>query len=210
MVARISVLVMSLCILCGAAFAAQPTDRKAAREQKAQERAQKKSIKAEIRYYESLRNEAVAEFAKKHQPASIETPGMGNEIRVSDIVCAGDNISGTVVLHLQVTPTFGPFRLFMGGKNNGTQALAKGISYPSSDTYGRIYTLRSGQPEPVIVMFYDIAPGVERLDRVDISMGLALSALNIITLKDVPIIWTYSNKAISNYLRKPETKKSAN
>lgn len=210
MITRITALLMSLCVLCGTAFAAESADKKAAREQKAREREQKKEIKAEIRYYESLRNEAVTEFAKKHQPVSIETPGLGNEIRVSDIVCAGDTISGTVVLHLQVTPTFGSFRLFMGGENNGTRALAKGISYPSSDIYGRIYTLRSGMPEPVIVMFYDIAPGVERLDRVDISMGLALSTLNIITLKDVPIIWTYSDKAISSYLRKTATKESAN
>ena len=33
--------------------------------------------------------------------------------------------------------------------------------------------MRSGQPEHIVVTFYNVAPGVERLDRVDVSMGLA-------------------------------------
>lgn len=75
----------------------------------------------------------------------------------------------------------------MGGERNGTAAYAKGAAYPSSDHYGRVYMMRGGQPEHVVVMFYNIAPGIDTLDRVDISMGLALNTLNIITMRNVPI-----------------------
>ncbi len=68
--------------------------------------------------------------------------------------------------------------------------------------------MRGGQPEHIVVMFYNIAPGVERLDRVDISMGLALNALNIITMRNVPIFWTYSDKAIRNYVREKSQKET--
>ena len=70
--------------------------------------------------------------------------------------------------------------------------------------------MRSGQPEHIVVTFYNIAPGVERLDRVDVSMGLALNALNIISMRNVPIFWTYSDKAIKNYVQENANKVSAN
>ena len=73
-----------------------------------------------------------------------------------------------------------------------------------------IYTMRSGQPEHIVVTFYNIAPGVERLDRVDVSMGLALNALNIISMRNVPIFWTYSDKAIKNYVQENTNKVPAN
>ena len=98
----------------------------------------------------------------------------------------------------------------MGGERNGTCAFAKGKSYPSSDHYGRVYTMRGGQPEHVVVIFYNIAPGVDRLDRVDISMGLAINTLNIITMRNVPIFRTYSDKAIRNFVRENATKVTAN
>ena len=56
----------------------------------------------------------------------------------------------------------------------------------------------------------NIAPGVERLDRVDVSMGLALNALNIISMRNVPIFWTYSDKAIKNYVQENANKVPAN
>ena len=110
------------------------------------------------------------------------------------------------MLHFDITPLYGGFRLYMGGERNGTYAFAKGLAYPSSDHYGRIYTMRSGQPEHIVVTFYNIAPGVERLDRVDVSMGLALNALNIISMRNVPIFWTYSDKPSKTTYRKTQTR----
>lgn len=51
---------------------------------------------------------------------------------------------------------------------------------------------------------------MERLDRVDVSMGLALNALNIISMRNVPIFWTYSDKAIKNYVQENANKVPAN
>lgn len=208
---RLIVLLLSLCTLCGAAsaFAARPGDRPD-KEQKALQKAQKKKLRQEVRHFASLRNEAVEKFAREHQPSDISTPSFINDFRVSNVICAGDNISGTVMLHFDITPLYGVFRLYMGGERNGTYAFAKGKAYPSSDHYGRVYTMRSGQPEHIVVTFYNIAPGVDRLDRVDVSMGLALNALNIITMRNVPIFWTYSDKAIGNFIRQNPTRDTAN
>lgn len=207
---RLLVLLLSLCTLCGAASAMQPQAAPAAREQKALRKAQKKKLRQETRRYAGLRNEAVVNFAREHQPAEVSTPFSFNDYRISNVICAGDNISGTVVLHFDITPLHGGFRLYMGGERNGTYAFAKGKAYPSSDHYGRVYTLRGGQPERIVVVFYNLAPGVDRLDRVDISMGLALNTLNIITLRDVPIFWTYSDKAIRNFVRENTNKATSN
>lgn len=203
---RLTVLLMSLCTLCGAASAVQPQAAPTAKEQKAMQKAQKKKIRQETRRFESLRNDAVTQFAREHQPSQISTPAFVNDFRISNVICAGDNISGTVMLRFDITPLFGSFRLYMGGERNGTYAFANGIAYPSSDHYGRIYTLRGGQAEQIVLTFYNIAPGVERLDRVDVSMGLSLSALNIISMRNVPIFWTYSDKAIKNYVRENTNK----
>lgn len=210
MLKRLTVSLLSLCILCGAASAVQPQGVPTAKEQKALQKAQKKKLREETRRFEALRNEAVEKFAREHQPSSIYTPAFVNDFRLTNVICAGDNITGTVMLLFDITPLYGGFRLYMGGERNGSYAFAKGKAYPSSDHYGRIYTMRSGQPEQVMVTFYNIAPGVERLDRVDISMGLALNALNIITLRDVPIFWTYSDKAIKNYIRENPTETTTN
>lgn len=210
MLKRLTVLLLSLCTLCGAASAMQPEAVPTAREQKKLQKAQKKKLRQEFRHFTSLRNEAVEKFAREHQPADIFTPTFMNDFRVSNVICAGDNITGTVMLHFDITPLYGGFRLFMGGERNGTYAFAKGTAYPSSDHYGRVYTMRSGQPEHVVVTFYNIAPGVDTLDRVDISMGLALNALNIITMRNVPIFWTYSDKAIKNFVRTNPAKQTAN
>lgn len=212
MLTRLTVLLLSLCTLCGAASAFSapsrgvPTDK----EQKALQKAQKKKLRQEVRHFASLRNEAVEKFAREHQPADISTPSFVNDFRISNVICAGDNITGTVMLHFDITPLYGGFRLYMGGERNGTCAFAKGKSYPSSDHYGRVYTMRGGQPEHVVVIFYNIAPGVDRLDRVDISMGLAINTLNIITMRNVPIFRTYSDKAIRNFVRENATKVTAN
>ena len=187
MLKRLTVLLLSLCTLCGAALAMQPGEGSTAKEQKALQKAQKKKLRREARHFESLRNEAIEQFAR-----------------------AGDNITGTVMLHFDITPLYGGFRLYMGGERNGTSAFAKGVAYPSSDHYGRVYTMRGGQPEHVVVMFYNIAPGVDALDRVDISMGLALNTLNIITMRNVPIFWTYTDKAIRNFVREKSAKETAN
>ena len=144
------------------------------------------------------------------QPSEISTPSFVNDFRISNVICAGDNITGTVMLHFDITPLYGGFRLYMGGERNGTSAFAKGVAYPSSDHYGRVYTMRGGQPEHVVVMFYNIAPGVDALDRVDISMGLALNTLNIITMRNIPIFWTYTDKAIRNFVREKSAKETAN
>ena len=68
------------------------------------------------------------------------------------------------------------------GERNGTYAFAKGLAYPSSDHYGRIYTMRSGQPEHIVVTFYNIAPGVERLDPTASSAVVNLIWVVIFTL----------------------------
>ena len=210
MLKRLTVLLLSLCTLCGAASAMQPGEGSTAKEQKALQKAQKKKLRREARHFESLRNEAVEKFARGHQPSEISTPSFVNDFRISNVICAGDNITGTVMLHFDITPLYGGFRLYMGGERNGTSAFAKGVAYPSSDHYGRVYTMRGGQPEHVVVMFYNIAPGVDALDHVDISMGLALNTLNIITMRNVPIFWTYTDKAIRNFVREKSAKETAN
>ena len=104
---RLIVLLMSLCTLCGAASAVQPrTDltQKEQKEQKALQKAQKKKIRQEARRFESLRNDAVVQFAREHQPSDISTPSFVNDFRISNVICAGDNISGTVMLHFNITP----------------------------------------------------------------------------------------------------------
>lgn len=210
MLKRLIVLLLSLCTLCGAASAIHPQDVPTAKEQKALQKAQKKKLRQETRRFAALRNEAVEKFAREHQPTDIITPAFVNDFRITNVICAGDNITGTVMLRFDIAPLYGGFRLYMGGERNGTYAFAKGKAYPSSDHYGRIYTLRGGQPEHVVVTFYNIAPGVDRLDRVDISMGLAFNALNIITMRNVPIYWTYSDKAIKNFIREKSAKATAN
>lgn len=207
MLKQLTMLLLSLCTLCTAA-SAQSAEKLAAKARKAEQKAQRKMLRQEERRFESLRNEAVLTFAKANQPKSIQTPMLiRNDLRISNIVCAGDDISGTVMIYMDVTPLLGAFQIFMGGERNGTCAIAKGNVYPSSDHYGRVYTLRSGEPEQVIVTFYNIAPGIQKLDRVDISMGLELATLNIITLRDLPIFWTYSDRAIRNFVRQQADKK---
>lgn len=205
MMKRLTVLLLSLCVLCGAT-AAQPSVGTAAKtqkkERKALEKDQKRKIRQETRRFERLRNEAVERFARAHQPSEILTPAsMANDFRISNVICAGDRLTGLVMLHFDITPLYGRFRLFMGGERNGTYAFAQGASYPSSDHYGRIYTLRAGQPTHIVVTFYNFAAGTGRIDRADISMGLALNALNIITMKNIPICWTYSDRTIRDYVR---------
>ena len=153
---RLIVLLMSLCTLCGAASAVQPRTDLTQKEQKALQKAQKKKIRQEARRFESLRNDAVVQFAREHQPSDISTPSFVNDFRISNVICAGDNISGTVMLHFDITPLYGGFRLYMGGERNSTYAFAKGLAYPSSDHYGRIYTMRSGQPEHIVVTFLSL------------------------------------------------------
>lgn len=143
-------------------------------------------------------------------PRRSAPPSFVNDFCISNVICAGDNITGNVMLRFDITPLYGGFRLYMGGERNGTAAFAKGAAYPSSDHYGRVYTMRGGQPEHVVVMFYNIAPGIDTLDRVDISMGLALNTLNIITMRNVPIFWTYTDKAIRNFVREKSAKGNAN
>lgn len=196
------------CALCGAATAVPPADKQAAKEQKALQKAQKKKVRAEIRYYESLRNEAVLKFARENQPRNVWTP-FGGDFRISNIVCAGDYVTRTVVLHFDILPLYSGIRLFMGGNRNGTQAVAGDERYPSQDHYGRIYTLRTGQAEQITVLFHDVAAGTKRFDRIDVSMGLSQQILNLITMQDVPIFWTYSDRVISNYVRDAAEKSTA-
>ena len=101
---RLIVLLMSLCTLCGAASAVQPRTDLTQKEQKALQKAQKKKIRQEARRFESLRNDAVVQFAREHQPSDISTPSFVNDFRISNVICAGDNISGTVMLHFDITP----------------------------------------------------------------------------------------------------------
>ncbi len=157
MLKRLTVLLLSLCTLCGAASAMQPGEGTTAKEQKALQKAQKKKLRREARHFESLRNEAIEKFARGHQPSEISTPSFVNDFCISNVICAGDNITGNVMLRFDITPLYGGFRLYMGGERNGTAAFAKGAAYPSSDHYGRVYTMRGGQPEHVVVMFYNIA-----------------------------------------------------
>lgn len=146
MLKRLTVLLLSLCTLCGAASAMQPGEGTTAKEQKALQKAQKKKLRREARHFESLRNEAIEKFARGHQPSEISTPSFVNDFCISNVICAGDNITGNVMLRFDITPLYGGFRLYMGGERNGTAAFAKGAAYPSSDHYGRVYTMRGGQP----------------------------------------------------------------
>lgn len=137
MLKRLTVLLLSLCTLCGAASAMQPGEGTTAKEQKALQKAQKKKLRREARHFESLRNEAIEKFARGHQPSEISTPSFVNDFCISNVICAGDNITGNVMLRFDITPLYGGFRLYMGGERNGTAAFAKGAAYPSSDHYGR-------------------------------------------------------------------------
>ena len=122
---RLIVLLMSLCTLCGAASAVQPRTDLTQKEQKALQKAQKKKIRQEARRFESLRNNAVVQFAREHQPSDISTPSFVNDFRISNVICAGDNISGTVMLHFDITPLYGGFRLYMGGERTAPTPLPK-------------------------------------------------------------------------------------
>lgn len=206
---QLIVLLLLLCLTGGAATAVQPADKQTQREHKALEKAQRKQLRQEIRHFETLRNDAVMQFAREHQPSAIFTPSLRNDLRVSDVICVGDRLTGTVMVYMNVTPLLDELRLYMGGERNGTCAIAKGDIYPGSDHYGRVYTLRPGDPEQVVVTFYNVSQRIEHFDRVDISMGLALMTLNIITLRDVSIFWTYSDKVIGNYV-KEQAAKTAN
>lgn len=208
---QMSVLAILLCCLAAGAPAAQPAaGEPTAREQRALRKAQKKKIREEVRYYESLRNEAVVKFAGEHRPESVFMPTFIDDFRVRNIVCVGDYTTGSVVLHLELTPLYGGFRIYMGGERNGTQAIADGERYPSTDTYGRVYTFRAGQSEQINVMFARIPIGTPRLDRIDISMGRSLNVLNLITLQNVPVFWTYSDTVIRNYVRAEAQDTTAN
>ena len=55
--------------------------------------------------------------------------------------------------------------------------------------------------DSIVVTFYNIAPGVERLDRVDVSMGLALNALNIISMRNVPCLLYTSRDELVKFIR---------
>ena len=91
------------------------------------------------------------------------------------------------MLHFDITPLYGGFRLYMGGERNGTYAFAKGLATLRRTITAASTSMRRRSSEHIVVTFHNIAPGVERLDRVDVSMGLALNALNIISMRNVPI-----------------------
>lgn len=209
MIRRLVLLLISVCTLCFAATADAKTEQSAkakapTAEQKARAKAQRQKVRREVRQYENLRNEAILDFARTHQPSAIFTPSFVDDFRISDVICAGDKTTGDVVLVFSITPLRYSFRLYMGGEQNGTIAYADGNSYPASDMYGRIYTLRNGQPEQITVTFYTIPEGVDVLDRVNVSMGLEFNILNLITMRNVPIYWTYSDKTIRYYVEEAE------
>lgn len=104
MLKRLTVLLLSLCTLCGAASAMQPGEGTTAKEQKALQKAQKKKLRREARHFESLRNEAIEKFARGHQPSEISTPSFVNDFCISNVICAGDNITGNVMLRFDITP----------------------------------------------------------------------------------------------------------
>ena len=210
MLKRLTVLLLSLCTLCGAASAMQPGEGSTAKEQKALQKAQKKNSAGKRGISNPLRNEAVEKFARGHQPSEISTPLVRKRLPHFERHLRREQHHGQRDAAFRHHTPLRGFRLYMGGERNGTAAFAKGAAYPSSDHYGRVYTMRGGQPEHVVVMFYNIAPGIDTLDRVDISMGLALNTLNIITMRNVPIFWTYTDKAIRNFVREKSAKGNAN
>lgn len=179
--------------------APQPTEKELKKERKRIEKEQRKQQREEIRDYESLRNEAVLAFAKTHQPTLVSTP-FGNFFTLTDIVCAGDLATGTVMLHFKLNPVSNGFRLFMGGSRNGTQGYADGTYYESDDLYGRIYRFTGG-PQQIIVTLRDVAPETPKFDQVDISMGLHRDILNLIVMRNVPIYWTESDRTIRNFVK---------
>mgnify|MGYP005870534685 CR=1 FL=1 len=140
--------------------------------------------------------------------AQINSEHCRHKIFGGTFIIDGQEMESSLFQMIKKTTQENPNKIISAYKDN--VAFAKGLAYPSSDHYGRIYTMRSGQPEHIVVTFYNIAPGVERLDRVDVSMGLALNALNIISMRNVPIFWTYSDKAIKNYVQENANKVPAN
>lgn len=181
------------------AKASEPAAKELKKERKRVEKEQRKQQRAEIRYYESLRNEAVLAFAKTHQPTLVSMP-FGNFFSLTDIVCAGDRATGTVMLHFKLNPVSNGFRLFMGGSRNGTRGYADGTYYESDDMYGRIYNFTGG-PQEIIVTLRGMAPGTPQFDQVDISMGLHRDILNLIVMRNVPIYWTDSDRTIRNWVK---------
>lgn len=181
------------------AKAQEPTAKALKKERKRIEKEQRKQQRAEIRYYESLRNDAVLAFARTHQPTLVSTP-FGNFFSLTDIVCAGDRATGTVVLHFKLNPVSNGFRLFMGGSRNGTRAYADGTYYESDDMYGRIYHFTGG-PQQIIVTLRGVEPDTPKFDQVDISMGLHRDILNLIVMRNVPICWTESDRTIRNWVK---------
>lgn len=178
---------------------AAPNAKELKKERKRVEKEQRRKQREEIRCYESLRNEAVLKFAKSHQPSLISTP-FGNFFTLSDIVCAGDNATGTVMVYFKLNPVTSGFRIFMGGSRNGTRAYYDGTYYESDDMYGRIYRF-SGGPEEVVVTLHGVEPGTPKFDQVDISMGLRRDILNLIVLRNLPIFWTDSDRTIRNWVK---------
>ncbi|MFR6634465.1 MAG: hypothetical protein ACLUQ6_05775 [Alistipes onderdonkii] len=210
MLKRLTVLLLSLCTLCGAASAMQPREGSTAKEQKALQKAQKKKLRREARHFESLRNETVEKFARGHQPSEISTPSFVNDFRISNVICAGDNITGNVMLRFDITPLYGGSASIWAASATARPRLCqrRGLSFVRPLRPG-LHDARRTTRARRVVMFYNIAPGIDTLDRVDISIGLALNTLNIITMRNVPIFWTYTDKAIRNFVREKSAKGNA-
>ena len=181
------------------AEAREPTAKTLKKERKRIEKQQRKQQREEIRYYESLRNDAVLAFAETHQPTLVSMP-FGNFFSLTDIVCAGDRATGTVMLHFKLNPVSTGFRLVMGGSRNGTRAYADGTYYESDDLYGRVYNFTGG-PEQIIVTLRGVPPETPQFDQVDISMGLHRDILNLVVMRNVPICWTESDRTIRNWVK---------
>lgn len=193
--------ILSLLFYAAGGFAQTSAPTKEERKvQKQLQKEQRKQQRDEIRYYESLRNDAVVAFAKKHQPEVVYTPFI-HHFNITDVACAGDNITGTVMLHFRISPLIDGFRIFMGGNRNGTRAYTDEDYYESDNLYGRIYTFRSGDSENVIITFRNVDRKTTKFNRINISMGLSLNILNQIVMTNVPIFWTESDETIRNYVK---------
>ncbi|MEG0789153.1 MAG: hypothetical protein RSC12_06630 [Alistipes sp.] len=205
------ILLTTFILLLGTAvyvLASSPQEAKTLRkEQQRTVKAQKKQTQQEVRAYESLRDAAVIEFAKTHQPSSIITP-FTHSFTVNDIRCVGDKQTGIVMLNFSITPLMSTgFRIFIGGSLNGTEAAIKGVSY-RSELYGRIYDIRSVCPTTIAITVSGVKPNTPKFDWFNISMGLRLNIFNLITLRDVPIFWTDSNQTIRNYVKNKATQET--
>lgn len=188
--------------------AQEKTRKQELREEKQARRQEKKQLQQQISRYQYLRDEAAIEFAKKHQPTSVMSP-FAADFTISNIICGGDTETGTVMLYFTVTSKrIDGYRLLLGGSHSGTRAFADGEIYDSASIYGHAYTIRTGMPEQIVITLNQVDTSIKKFAQFDIGIGIRENVMNIITMHEVPIFWTSSNRTIRDYVRSEDVDKN--